>query len=304
MTYKTYSMSNVNYPYLPEDRTFFFVSADHPHMQAAQQARAEDAGDPIWPNGAVLVRDGEVVARAGNGYNRGSHLIHICPRIVHNCPSGEGYDLCGLHNNPGHAEQMVIDVAREAGIETEGADLYMYGHWWCCKPCWDKMIEAGIANVYLPEGADELFTREKVHAPYLEPTVKNAYLSCGDCEAQRDILEAMKEVCQEIDCEARFSHECDIPNLDNQTHHRERFDSLATIVVDHDVVAVEVSFLSHEVLSELLAAHHHGVQIILLSQKKRKVARFFDHNPAVVYHIEYEDVGQARQMFKNVMIQL
>jgi hypothetical protein len=38
-------------------------------------------------------------------------------------------------------------------------DLYLWGHWWCCKLCWDKMIEVGIKNVYLMEGVDKLFKK-------------------------------------------------------------------------------------------------------------------------------------------------
>ncbi|OGL92929.1 hypothetical protein A2239_04225 [Candidatus Uhrbacteria bacterium RIFOXYA2_FULL_40_9] len=286
-----------NYPYLPEGRTFLFVPESHPFMQEAQRARAERAGDPIWPNGAVLVKDGKVIASAGNGYNRGSHLIHICPRIVHECPSGEGYDLCGLHNNPGHAEQMVIDVAHEAGIETEGADLYMYGHWWCCQPCWDKMIEAGIRNVYLPEGADELFTREKVHAPYLEPSIKKAYVHIGSKDEKLALL--ISEVCQGIGCEAIFSDF----SLDGGDE-RQYFEQLHRHLSDQEVIIIDVSTVSFDLMSELLVAHRLAKPIVLLSQKDLGVKRFFHDHPSVVYHVEYEDLDQAARMLKNVLIQL
>jgi deoxycytidylate deaminase len=36
----------------------------------------------------------------------------------------------------------------------------MWGHWWCCKPCWDNMIAAGIKNVYVIEGSEILFNKK------------------------------------------------------------------------------------------------------------------------------------------------
>ena len=41
-----------------------------------------------------------------------------------------------------------------------GADLYLYGHWWCCEPCWNAMINAGIKNVYLLKKSEVLFNLE------------------------------------------------------------------------------------------------------------------------------------------------
>ncbi len=148
---------SVEYPYLPEGRAFQFVDEEHEHMQAAKLAQEECAGDPIHPVGVVLVKDGQVVARAGNGFNRGPGQVHVCPRIVQECPSGTGYELCDLHNNPGHAEPMAVAAAKEAGIDLQGADAYMYGHWWCCEPCWKSMIDAGVENVYLPHDAHKKF---------------------------------------------------------------------------------------------------------------------------------------------------
>ena len=129
----------VEYPYMPEDRHIKYVPADSPFMVEAAKAREENAGDPTYPVGLVLVKDGEVIVRAGNGYNRGKQE-HICPRIVIDPPSGTGYDLCDLHADPGHAEQMAVKVAKEQEIDISGADAYMYGHWWACEPCWNKLI--------------------------------------------------------------------------------------------------------------------------------------------------------------------
>ncbi len=136
-------------------------------MMAAEVARQECAGDSLYPVGVVLVRDGQVCARAGNGFNRGSSSKHICPRIVLECPSGTGYDLCSLHESIGHAEPMLMQVANEQGIDIHGCDVYMFGHWWCCEPCWKVMIDAGVRDVYLLENAHERFSRERVFAEIL-----------------------------------------------------------------------------------------------------------------------------------------
>ncbi len=152
----------VRYPYLPHGYAFKFVPADHPCMQAAAKARAECAGDSLFPVGIVLARGGEVIARAGNGFNQKPQK-HLCPRILAGCKTGEGYDLCHLHDAEGHSEPMLMKVAREANIPTEGADVYMYGHWWMCEPCWNVLIDAGISDAYLVENAHELFSRENVY---------------------------------------------------------------------------------------------------------------------------------------------
>ena len=157
----------INYPYLPLNRGFKFVPLSDSHMIAAELARRECAGDSLYPVGVVLVRDGQVLARAGNGFNRGSSSKHICPRVVLECPSGTGYDLCTLHDSIGHAESMLMQVAFEKGIDPVGCDVYMFGHWWCCEPCWQVMIDVGVRDVYVLEDAHERFSRDRVFAETL-----------------------------------------------------------------------------------------------------------------------------------------
>jgi len=266
----------IAYPYLPEGRAFKFVPDGDPFLEEAKRARSELAGDPIWPNGAVLVRDGKVIARAGNGYNRGSHLIHICPRIVHDCPSGQGYELCDLHDSPGHAEWMVVKVAQQEGIETQGADLYMYGHWWCCKPCWDAMIAAGIRDVYLLEGADQEFTREKVHAPYLIPQIKKACLLGGDVEK---VFPVAFEACQEINCD--LSKEMDEES------------EVVMVHADHE-----------EERQCFFSAAETGKPIILLSSEGTDISQETLDHPSVVYHLIYKSDTPLKTRIKNILIQL
>ncbi|MBI4713705.1 hypothetical protein HY771_00750 [Candidatus Uhrbacteria bacterium] len=116
-------MSEIDYPFLPDGKFFCFVSADNPFIQEAERAREDCAGDRLYPVGAVLVRDGEVIARAGNGFNQGRGSRHVCPRVVLECPSGTGYELCQLHDALGHAEQMLVAIAKGVGIDPSRAVL-------------------------------------------------------------------------------------------------------------------------------------------------------------------------------------
>lgn len=161
---------DVKYPYMPSDRHFKYAPYDHPFMIEAARARSEQSGDPSYPVGVVLVKDGVVIARAGNGFNKGAGQIHVCPRVVLECPSGTGYDLCHLHDPEGHAEPMVIAEAARLGVDPAGADAYMFGHWWACEPCWKKLIDAGVRDLYVVDDSHERFSRDKVYAETISGT--------------------------------------------------------------------------------------------------------------------------------------
>jgi deoxycytidylate deaminase len=161
-------MPDIKYPYMPADRHLKYVPADHPFMREAAKAREELAGDPLWPVGIVAVRDGKVVARAGNGFNQGHQGEHICPRIMKGCKTGEGYELCALHDPPGHSEPQLVKACREAGIETQGLDAYMYGHWWACEPCWKSLIDAGFRDLYVTDDAHDRFSKMNVYRETLK----------------------------------------------------------------------------------------------------------------------------------------
>jgi deoxycytidylate deaminase len=139
-----------------------------------------------------MVKDGQVISRAGNGFNQGPQ-IHVCPRIVLECPTGTGYELCTLHDSPGHAEQMLLQVAHKKGIDPSGSDIYLYGHWWACEPCWTVMIDAGIRDVYLTDDAHERFSREKVYGQTLNPSIKTISLERFDEKMTDEILAYIKE---------------------------------------------------------------------------------------------------------------
>lgn len=301
-------MSDVEYPYLPEGRQFKFVGEDNDFMKEARVARETLAGDPSYPVGIVMVKDGQIVARAGNGYNQGRQT-HVCPRLVLECPSGTGYDLCDLHVSAGHSEPMVVKEAQKAGIDTKGADVYMYGHWWCCEPCWKSMLDAGVRDVYLLENAHQEFARDKVYGAFLEPSVKSVYISGAltnlhgqEFEDKKTFYENLGGVCESMDSEV-----C-IPHVENgngkEKTPEEIFIWAKNRLLEHDVIVAEVGDPSLGVGGELVWAHQNDRPIVLMSKKGSIVSDFVRGNPAVVYHIEYEDTEQACRYLKNVLKQI
>jgi deoxycytidylate deaminase len=152
------------YPYLPEGRTIAYVSVDDKFMAQAKTIRDNESTDHYHSTGAVVVSDGIIVGRGANQsilknpFLQKIHKNYFCIRRILKVPSGQKYWLCpGCASSSQHAESRAVRNALKNKSSIEGASLYLYGHWWCCKPCWDSMIAAGVKNVFLVEGADELF---------------------------------------------------------------------------------------------------------------------------------------------------
>ncbi|TSC84609.1 MAG: hypothetical protein G01um101417_140 [Parcubacteria group bacterium Gr01-1014_17] len=149
----------IQYPYLPEGRTVEYVSADNQFMRAAHEYALAHSLDDFQKTGSVVVKNGRIIGQGANG-NR-YHQEHGCERVRQRIPTGERYDLCEGCNPKNHSEPKALEDAISHGEDTRGADLYLYGHWWCCKPCWDAMLAAGIKNVYLLEGSEKLFNTKR-----------------------------------------------------------------------------------------------------------------------------------------------
>lgn len=143
------------YPYLPENREILYVGPNDEFMKEATKL-LENSGCIKQPTAAVIVKSGVIIGRGANAGKR----IEVCPRVVHKCPTGTGYHFCkDICQQEGHAEVVAIHNAITNGNHIEGADLYLDGHWWCCKPCWDEMIKAGINRVFLRSGSIELYKK-------------------------------------------------------------------------------------------------------------------------------------------------
>lgn len=157
---------NIKYPYLPEGRTFIYVGMDNPFMKEAYEVARKLSTDSIQPTSAVVVKDGVVIGRGANQVpvkNKTFQDLHRkgwCVRKFLKIKSGTKYWMCpGCSPHKNHAEPQSIQDAQKRGNHTDGADLYHWGHWWCCKSCWDTMIASGIKNVYLLSGSETLFNQ-------------------------------------------------------------------------------------------------------------------------------------------------
>jgi deoxycytidylate deaminase len=147
----------IAYPYLPNGRTIQYVEADNPFMLAAQRYTLANSLDKSVPTGSVIVKDGVIIGSGANGSSY--HESNICERVRQNIPTGQGYDLCEGCHPKNHSEAKAVDAAISQGHDTHGADLYLWGHWWCCEPCWGRMLEAGIQNVYLQTDSHVQFNK-------------------------------------------------------------------------------------------------------------------------------------------------
>ncbi len=159
-----------NLPYKPADKEILVVPPNDIFMVEAMRIRNTKSTDKRHATGAVVVREGIILGRAANqaGFKH-PKLIELhrrgwCIRMMLKVKSGTKYWLCpGCSTHEDHAESGAVrDAMAKVGAEkVNGSDLYLYGHYWCCKPCWDNMIRGGIKNVYVVEKADELFGRKK-----------------------------------------------------------------------------------------------------------------------------------------------
>lgn len=145
----------MKYPYLPKGRTLILIKPENRFMREATKLLS-DSGCAKQATGAVVVKNGRIVGRGANAGKR----VEVCPRVVANCPTGTGYEFCkSVCEQVGHAEVVAIKDALSRGEDLRGASLYLDGHWWACKPCWDEILKAGISRVYVRSDSVELYKR-------------------------------------------------------------------------------------------------------------------------------------------------
>lgn len=142
---------------MPQNRVFVYVSADNPFMIEARNFAETNSLDKIMPNASVLVKDGKIIGAAANGSDY--HEKNICQRVVLKSPTGQDYELCEGCHPKNHSEGKLMRLAETEGIDTNDTDVYLWGHWWCCEPCWNEMLKANIGNVYLLENSEILFNK-------------------------------------------------------------------------------------------------------------------------------------------------
>ena len=93
--------------------------------------------------GAILVKDGHIIATGYNGSPKGlKHCEEVgCIRQQLNIPSGERYELCRAV----HAEENAIVQAAYHGISTK--DSILYCNYLPCVHCFKLIINAGIKEI-------------------------------------------------------------------------------------------------------------------------------------------------------------
>ncbi len=155
------SKLKIEYPYMPEGRNILYVPESNLYIQAAKKYAKENSLDSNIPTGSVVVMDDAVIGVAANGSEY--HRTHECERVKQKIPTGQGYELCEGCHPKNHSESRAVENAKQTGHETRGANLYLWGHYWCCEPCWNAMISAGIKNVYLMEGSEVLFNKANLN---------------------------------------------------------------------------------------------------------------------------------------------
>lgn len=152
--------------YTPENGELLLVDGTHFFMESAEHSAKELSNELLQPTGAVIEVDGVVVACGGNharlpSFLQNLHQKGLCPRKLFGVKSGTRYELCpGCAAPEFHAEQRAIQDAENRGIDVRGGTMYLYGHWWACKPCWDRVLGAGVSTIYVRDDAQELFRPE------------------------------------------------------------------------------------------------------------------------------------------------
>lgn len=142
---------------MPPEGEIRYVAAGHPLMKAAKTYAREHSLDKIMPNASLLVKDGEVIGRGANGSTY--HDTHECERVKRGVPTGQGYELCEGCHPKNHSEPKAVADALTHGQDPKGAEIYLWGHWWCCEPCWKTMLDNGVRVVHLLEDSEKLFNK-------------------------------------------------------------------------------------------------------------------------------------------------
>lgn len=156
-------MTQINYPYLPEGKNFLYVSLENPFMKEAYEV-GKTSNETMQPTSAVVVKDGVIIGKAAskapisNKWLMEKHREGWCIRKMLKIKTGTKYWMCpGCAGFECHSEPRGVADAQKNGFDTNGADLYHWGHWWCCESCWNAMLKGGIKQVYLLEGSEKLF---------------------------------------------------------------------------------------------------------------------------------------------------
>ena len=119
-------------------------------MMAEAFREAQKSGDWWRQVGAVLVKDGTILARA---YNHGvptDHTPYQVGMVRDFFKAGEKQEL----SNTIHAEQKIIAEAAKNGVQVQGTSFYITH--FPCAVCAKMISFSGACNLYFHEGASTL----------------------------------------------------------------------------------------------------------------------------------------------------
>jgi deoxycytidylate deaminase len=148
----------IEYPYMPENGVIHYVGADNDYMVLAKEYARRESLDKVMPNCSIIVKNDQILGIGANGSNY--HENNECERVKIGSKTGEDYDKCEGCHPKNHGEIQALTDALAYDNDLEGAEVYLWGHWWCCQPCWDAMQSNGINTVYLLQDSEILFNRE------------------------------------------------------------------------------------------------------------------------------------------------
>lgn len=148
----------IKQPYIPKNRQISYVPISDKFIKQAKKYAKENSLDKNQPTGSVIVKEGKIIGRGANGSLY--HEANECQRVKRGIPTGERYDLCKGCHPKNHSERKALKEAKDSGCDPKGADLYLWGHWWCCRPCWKAIVKNGIRNVYLLKDSEKYFNKK------------------------------------------------------------------------------------------------------------------------------------------------
>lgn len=285
----------IEYPYIPKGKKIEYVPENSGFMLEAKKM-AERSGCTKQSTGAVLVKDGKIIGRGSNAGRK----VDVCPRVLRGSKTGEDYHFCKEHcAQEGHSEVMAVRDAKRKGYKTKDADLYLYGHWWCCQPCWDTMIEAKVKNVCLAEDAHEKFNFfSKIGKIYV-----SGELTIIDKKKNlRKTYESIANLC------SNFCSNVYVPHLGGTDPARDlKIDPQSVWKRDHrevsssDLIIAYVGSPSLGVGAELEIARITASDLVLWWFGGEKVSRMALGNPAVSHQIEASNEKDLLDKLRKIL---
>lgn len=269
----------IKYPYIPKGKEIKYLPGNNRFMKLARE-KGEKSGCRKQPTGAVIAKNGKVVAEGSNSGIR----VEICPRVLRHSKTGTDYQYCkDLCKQGGHAEAMAVADAKNKEINISGADLYLWGHWWCCEPCWNSMTKAGIRDVYLEKGSEN--TNQITKKAY----ISGALTRLDGKKDYRHIYEMIAMICSDNGMEVYLPHIFSDPVKNPEISPAKVWEQDHRNVSSSDLIIAYVGQPSHGVGAELEIARVACKDIILWYFEGEKVSRMVLGNPAVQKTIVAKD---------------